>query len=180
MSLGWGSLIWDKEKEFPVESGWAHDGPCLPVEFARQSSDERITLVIAHGSRLVRVFSARLKVDSLSDARSALACREGIRKEFSNRSIGYWSPSEVSSHKESKVIGHWACEKGVDGVVWTALKPRFKGETRMPSVDEVIKHLNGLSGSERRIAKEYICKTPPEVRTDYRLAIERELGWTFK
>jgi hypothetical protein len=42
----------------PVASDWLHDGPELPVEFARQSSDGRITLVVTPGVAPIRVYSA--------------------------------------------------------------------------------------------------------------------------
>jgi hypothetical protein len=46
--IGWGSLIWDK-CDLDVDGEWRSDGPMLPVEFACQSSDGRITLVLVNG-----------------------------------------------------------------------------------------------------------------------------------
>ena len=46
--IGWGSLIWDT-RSLDVDVHWRADGPMLPIEFARESSDGRITLVIVQG-----------------------------------------------------------------------------------------------------------------------------------
>jgi hypothetical protein len=47
--IGWGSLIWDG-RNLDVDGHWRPNGPALPVEFARQSRDGRITLVIVQGA----------------------------------------------------------------------------------------------------------------------------------
>jgi hypothetical protein len=51
--IGWGSLIWDM-RNLNVDGNWHADGPLLPIEFARQSRDGRITLVIVQGFAPVR------------------------------------------------------------------------------------------------------------------------------
>lgn len=175
-SLGWGSLVWDS-RELPLASDWIHDGPSVPVEFARQSQDGRITLVVSRNTKPIPVFSAKLRADSIEGARQLLAAREGVSKKYLKQSIGWWSLSEVSEHAESSSVGTWAKEKRLAGVVWTALKPRFDGALKMPSSQEVIKYLNGLGGKDRQRAKDYVCRTPPEIRTVYRDEIEKTLGW---
>ena len=52
-TVGWGSLIWDS-RGLPTRGVWFDDGPLLPIEFARESSNGRITLVICDISYRVR------------------------------------------------------------------------------------------------------------------------------
>jgi len=43
--IAWGSLVWDP-RDLDIEPEWREDGPLLPVEFARFSGRERLTLVL--------------------------------------------------------------------------------------------------------------------------------------
>ena len=65
-----------------------------------------------------------------------------------------------------------------DATVWTALKPRINGENRMPAEQEVIEHLDRLSGAARDVAEEYVRLAPRQIATSYRTAIEAAFGWT--
>lgn len=172
--LGWGSLIWC-QKTLPVCGSWQSDGPALPVEFARESRDKRITLVLCDKCPVIPVLWAELEVASLDEARDALATREGVSNV---RSIGYWGPDAAGDHLGTAAIGDWAGQRGVAGVVWTALRPKIGEEFRVPSEAEVIGHLQGLSGDMRDLAKEYVRLTPRQIVTPYRTAIEATLGWT--
>src|SRR2546427_8381122 len=70
------------------------DGPFLPIEFARQTSDGRLTLVLVRNQPtvpLVRSLWALFSVSQLDVARQALADREGIQKERANVENGVWS-----------------------------------------------------------------------------------------
>jgi hypothetical protein len=175
--IGWGSLIWC-QKQLPVENDWQVDGPLLPIEFARQSRDNRITLVVVENTAIVPTLWATLAVNSLEQAKQALATREGISDQNVRHSVGYWSLEGSSRHPEALTIGSWAKERGCTGAVWTALKPRFGDENRCPSEDEVVRHLSGLQGLEKEVAREYVRLAPRQVATPYRRAIEEVLGWT--
>jgi cation transport regulator ChaC len=78
--LGWGSLIWQPES-LPVKpSDWFPDGPALPLEFARQSSRDRITLVIVKNGPSMPVCWCYLPFETMTDAISALRKREGTMR----------------------------------------------------------------------------------------------------
>ena len=174
--IGWGSLIWC-QKQLPVEGKWHVDGPELPIEFARESRDKRITLVIAESVPTVTTLWAVLAVDSLEHAKKALAVREGINDRNVRHSIGYWSPAGPSDHPQAAVIGTWAAARAFDGAVWTALKAKMGEDDHFPSEEEVVRHLSGLTGSALDAAKEYVELAPRQIATPYRRAIEQELRW---
>ena len=175
--IGWGSLIWC-QKTLPVLGKWRLDGPELPVEFARESRDKRITLVVCETASAVTTLWAELHVADLEQAKRALAEREGISEDNIRRGIGQWSPNGQSGHPGADAIGEWARANGAGAVVWTALKPKIGDDYRVPAIDEVIGHLEGLSGTAREAAEEYVRLAPRQIVTPYRTAIENALGWT--
>src|SRR3989442_11987466 len=70
------------------------DGPFLPIEFARQTSDGRLTLVLVRNQPtvpLVRSLWALFSVSQLDVARQTLADCEGIQKERANVEKSVWS-----------------------------------------------------------------------------------------
>lgn len=169
--LGWGSLIWDP-RSLPMTGEWNDDGPLLPVEFARQSSDGRLTLVLMPGARPVPTFWTRLDVADVADAVTTLSARERCPGKF----IGRWPAGRAG--EVSDVVESWATQKGVGGVVWTDLPPQFEGEAgRAPSPEQMVSYLSGLAEPIRARAREYIVNAPAGVHTPGRALIERELGW---
>jgi hypothetical protein len=108
---------------------------------------------------------------SLDAAREKLAKREGTTDE---KKIGCW-PDDVLSKEVGEVVEAWAKKNALDGVVWTALGPKFK------MVSEVLGHLRGLSDSDCvawNRAQEYVRKAPRQIDTEWRRRMECELGWT--
>ena len=176
--IGWGSLIWDPRK-LPTLDPWFNDGPLLPIEFARHSKGNRITLVIVPNSTHIRTLWALMAVDTLEDAKAELAIREGISTRFISQSIGWWSKTGQSQHPHAHTIGMWAEKIDLDAVVWTALKPKFRDKlNQIPVADEVISFLQSLPLDEKRKAEEYVRMAPQQVNTAYRRKIEKELNWT--
>ncbi len=176
--LGWGSLIWDpRELRLRTQKKpWHRDGPELPIEFARRSKDDKITLVITEGAPPVPVLWADVDFDDVDKARSNLTEREWKGGD-PHTVVGMWTESTSESSPCADRIAQWAQEKGVDAVIWTKLPPKFTEECRVPSKDEVVGHLASLPDDAK--AKEYVRQTPVQIATPYRKEIEERLGWTY-
>ena len=176
--LGWGSLVWDP-RELPVRREWFTDGPLLPIEFARKSRDDRVTLVLLDKAPVIRSLWALMSVRELQAAKEALADREGATGKDKTKDIGYWSRSGNCAGVGVEVIEGWARNVGIEAVIWTALPATFGDEYRPDLADDVIDHLRSrsLSHERRQNAEWYIRRTPRQIDTEVRRRIERELGW---
>jgi hypothetical protein len=176
--LGWGSLIWDR-RDLPVRGTWFDDGPLLPIEFARESSDGRITLVICNVSYRVRSCWVLLESNDLPTAKRDLACREGINERDIETSIGFWEAASGTSHGAgAREIAQWAQTMQLDAVVWTNLEVGLKSKRgTVPSIQAVLHHLRCLPHTQRVLTEQYIRKAPPQIDTEYRRQIAKELGW---
>lgn len=170
--LGWGSLIWD-QKELKIQSSWFEDGPLINVEFARQSQDGRITLVLTEGAAPVRSLWAIMDLTNLTDAILNLREREGIPKKNEDKHIGSWSIGQPSSPLIPN-LKEWALDKRVDHVIWTNLPPKFDNQEKAPTLKQVIEYLTNLVGEKRGKAKNYIYSTHKQIDTNYRRRIEEE------
>lgn len=176
--LGWGSLIWDPQTLL-IRGDWFNDGPNLPIEFARESNNDRITLVITNVDYRVRSLWALLETENFDDAKKALASREGISDTNIKYSIGFWDGNSGESNGLCATeIGDWAKKLDIDAVVWTNLKCGFKSNRgTMPTCAEILEYLQALSPESKKKAKKYICKAPIQIATEYRKQIEDNLGW---
>lgn len=176
--LGWGSLIWDA-RELSIRGEWFKDGPFAPVEFTRQSSDGRMTLVIEPRATPVRLLWAQMLPTNLPSAREALRDRECIRGKEWSSCIGSWQSGETAPANIPDLPA-WAVAHGLDAAIWTALGPRFRDKEVSPPIEEVIEYLRGLQGPLREHAKQYIERAPRQIDTDYRRQIEAALGWSCR
>ncbi|WP_157471847.1 hypothetical protein [Desulfuromonas sp. DDH964] len=177
--LGWGSLIWDP-RGLPVDGKWFGNGPLLPIEFSRESSDGRITLAISDVNVLVRTFWALMDVETVVEAKIELAKREGISERFINKSVGFWDgASGKSQGKCSLPIAEWAESLKIGAVVWTNLKCGFKNSRgEMPNYLEILHYLKGLSPEDQKPAEEYVRRAPIQVDTAFRRNLQKDLGWS--
>ena len=172
--LGWGSLIWDP-RNLPIRRYWFDDGPLIPLEFARQSMDDRITLVIVPDARPVRALWTLMDSDSFEDAKERLRLREGTEN---SKNIGVWSREGPFLDDEIPKLSKWALARNIDSVVWTKLRLKFNGDdTWQPNVEDVLRYLQALTGTARDAAEQYIRRAPRQIDTAYRRRIEAELQW---
>lgn len=174
--LGWGSLVWDP-RELAIQRQWFEDGPLIHVEFVRQSQDGRITLVLTESANPVRSLWAVMDSTDLASAKSDLRKREGIPVINEEKHIGSWSVGQSSPALIPGLV-EWASGHGAAHVVWTNLPPKFNGEERTPSSDQIVQYLAGLVGPQRDVAKRYVRFTPRQIDTIYRRRIEAALQWT--
>lgn len=167
--LGWGSLIWDP-RGLPV-GVWHEDGPELPLEFARLSGGGRVTLVVMPGGPSVPVLWTLLDVASLEDGIAALRAREETKLDW----IGSWRSDRDILHATG--IGEWAKAKQLDGVVWTALPPKWGDENgRTPTEAEVLVYLSALPSEAAEEPFRYIRNAPRQIQTPYREALAKLVG----
>lgn len=135
--IGWGSLIWDP-RDLQIEDEWYTDGPMLPVEFARVSSRNRLTLVLSGGAPLREALWAIGRKTTLAEAVTNLAKREGTK----DSNIGRWPCTGIVGIFEKRmasIVAAWAQERRLDAAVWTALGPKKpSGENGLATDDELI------------------------------------------
>ncbi|GGX98833.1 hypothetical protein GCM10007160_28220 [Litchfieldella qijiaojingensis] len=174
--LGWGSLVWDP-RELPIQRQWFDDGPLVHVEFARQSQDGRITLVLAETQIPVRSLWAVMDATELNSAKAQLRKREGIPEKNEVKHIGSWSTRRENPVLIPSLAG-WADAHGIAHVVWTNLPPKFNGKETVPSAEQIVNYLSELTGAKRNVAERYIRFTPRQIDTEYRRHIEAVLQWT--
>lgn len=176
--LGWGSLIW-KPESLLIRRQWFNDGPLLPVEFARQSNDDRLTLVITETAKPVRTLWALMATENLETAKRSLQEREGIPNSKFENSIASLTIEEETTDSIKLLIKDWAASLKLDAVIWTNLSPKFSATDGLePTLDEAIAHLNSLDINKKLVAEEYIRKAPKQIDTEFRRKFESVFGWT--
>ena len=131
-----------------------------------------MTLVLVDSGARVQSLWALMDVESVEAAARALQKRERTGEQY----IDKWKRGQRSPNLIPE-LAEWAEGEELDGVVWTALPPKFCGTNgRMPTEEEVATYLGALTGCKRNRAKEYIEKAPRQIVTEYRRRIEEVLG----
>lgn len=171
--IGWGSLVWEPGVLRCI-GDWQADGPHLPLEFARTSRDGRLTLVLTPEAVPVPTLWCKLDYNTGEAAQAALAGREGT----SLHAIGLWPGSPPHFAVGAAEIAVWCKERGVDAVIWTALRPKFESVDGAGPIDAeaAAAYLGSLDESARARAREYVQRAPKQVSTSFRPTLELALG----
>ncbi len=167
--VAWGSLLWNL-KGFPIEGDWQQGGPLIPLEYARHSDGEIVSLVVVDGVPHQPTSWATVALDSLDAAREALRAREDVRANVTEWIGSIPRPAHVD-YPQAHAFTAWLEHNGADAVVWTALPAKSRDcNGRVPSEDEAIAYLQSLVGDERTRAEAYVRQTPVAIRTPLREA----------
>jgi hypothetical protein len=173
--LGWGSLFWDP-RELVLENPWTEDGPLIRVDYLRRSSRNRVTLVLHETGREVPSLWTSYAGDNWTRVRDMLVVREGVTGQ--PEVIQHWT---TGGGERANIAGLpvWAGGKGADHVLWTGLPPRWdRIDGRLPTLEQVVGFLGGLRPDRHHAAEEYVRRTPAQIMTPIREAIQARLGWT--
>ena len=182
--LGWGSLLWDEDRNKDVDTHhnvWKCDGPTLMLEFSRISISREcaLTLVIDphHGSPVTVAWSISSR-KTIEEVVGDLRKREGENIGMLVISGEALDVDNKSIDKESfDSIRDWAVKRELGGVVWTNLGSNFlKKKGRPFSIEAACDHLKSLESKQSAKAIEYIKRAPCFVQTQLRTAIDSQSG----
>ena len=177
--IGWGSLIWCPGS-LRLKSAWRPDGPVLPIEYARISSDGRLTLVIDPGASRVRTYWAISALDTVEQARENLREREDT--VLSRVDVARTADNVTTTDARSIVHSWLRSRRDICAAVWTALASNWdeiRGRNFSP--EDAVRYLSELERDRQSApttyerACEYIRNTPEQVQTTVRTMLrERE------
>jgi hypothetical protein len=171
--IAWGSLIWNPQS-IKIRGSWFNDGPFLPIEFARQSRDGRITLVIEVNSPPIQTLWGLMSTNNFNDAIESLKTREGTTKsQIHNQNLD--SKPQTKVHE---IIKQWLIGKNLDCAIWTGLPPRFDGENNVvPTIEQLFDYFDKMDCALFKVSAEYVINTPKQVDTPYRRLFEKKYNW---
>lgn len=174
--IAWGSLVWTPQTLL-LDSRWYPDGPFLPLEFARISSRDRLTLVIHSSSRVQQTYWAASAFHNVNQARENLRKREGTNLALIHFGTADGNLSGGVSERIQKMMAEWLeSHPSISACIWTGLPSNWNERNQTEfSTGEAVAYLRKLEDAQA--AREYIEKTPAQIQTDVRAAVRKVLGW---
>jgi len=177
--IGWGSLLKD-QGDLRIRSDWNSAGPSLPLEFARISCGNRLTLVIHCDAPLQNTYWA------LSEFLTLDAARENLEKREGTDSLGIHTVDSADNRIGAisdiifKIMQIWLSEReDIDAVIWTGLESNWHEKRGCGfSYKDALDYLGELiDKKEASAAEEYIRNAPVSIKTPLRRLIEEKYGW---
>ena len=177
-TIGWGSLIWCPGS-LRVQSRWRSYEPELPIEFARISARERVTLVVLSHVEPQRTFWPVSESFDLDDAIQNLRHREGCGLRHVHWLTHDTEAEGIDPAIATLVRGWLRTHDASDAAIWTGLPSNWCEKRKQDlSPAGVVAYLQELIGKgQAKAAEEYVRNTPASIRTRVRARIEEELGW---
>jgi len=173
--LGWGSLTWQPANDhgdLAAIGTWESDGPTLPIEFARISSDDRLTLIVVPGyATLSNVLWTRSAFADTDDAVANLAQRETGTHPDNIHSVGGSRRSAADPQVSATVEAWLNGQAGLDVAIWTGLGPGRRWGAAGWGIEQAHHHVAALEGASRERTIEYITRTPRQIDTPVRRAL---------
>jgi hypothetical protein len=168
-----------------MRTRWRPDGPRLPIEFARISQDDRLTLVIHPGSPEQPTYWAVSEFTDLDEARRNLKNREKTKSSDIHHALRDGRSSDGASPETIRTVADWMAQhQEVAAVVWTGLCSNWQDKRRQAfSPDDATRFLADLETARDRSkatyerAREYLTNAPAVVNTPLRQAM-RARGWS--
>jgi hypothetical protein len=178
--IGWGSLIWCPGC-LRIKSRWHSDGPRLPIEFARKSSDGRLTLVIHLDSPEQPTYWALSEFDTLECARKNLKEREGTSSKNIHSLTADGQEGAVDPRISANIREWLRSRRDVHAAIWTGLPSNWERQPFIP--EDAVAYLQKLE-NERGQAKatyarahEYVTNAPSQIQTPVRRMVRKMKGW---
>jgi hypothetical protein len=172
----WGSLIWCPGS-LQIRTLWFRNGPLLPVEYARISSDGRLTLVINEASENQTALWAISSSQDIGKAKENLREREGTNSRHIQSGTAAGEFSEGVTDPVRNAIAKWlAVHSEIQGCKWTGLASNWNEKRKCDfSVRDALRYLETLPESGR--AREYIQNTPRQIQTEVRNSVRSVMNW---
>jgi len=180
--LVWGSLYWEP-RNLTTTNEWFYDGPVLPIEFARISGGNRLTLVIKPTFDNVKTLYVISSFDNFEEARENLREREGTERINNIGFVDFSNNAQQVRHSNAfmiDILRQWNVDKNFDVILWSDFSPRFTDVTQQKFTPQnVITFIDNLPDEQKRSALQYIRNTPPQITTRFRHGIEQQFEGTY-
>lgn len=180
--IAWGSLIWCPGS-LRIRTNWRADGPQLPIEFARISSDGRLTLVIEPRAEVQGTYWAISEFTTLKRAWRNLKERESAELADIHYVTQNDSDRTEPLSDASQSVKNWLEQRpNLGAAVWTGLpgnwsEKRGKDFTTRDAIRYIDELEETSEGATFTRAREYIEHAPPLINTRVRNTL-RTRGWS--